>query len=537
MRVAVTILPLAAVAAAIVVPDEHVFAQLPLEDTTSPDKGVWYKLPSLEKWAGRLRKPFKHVTESIGHPLDDALSKAKHDCNHEDKQQTPFDFSWIEDELQSLEEGPPQPPHRPHWPPPHRGPSPPHHPPGRGPPGKRPGKKPGKRPHKRPGWKWPHHHKHHKPNHTIYELISKSNFTKNLTALIDENKDIVKMLNSTKANYTIFAPTDWAFRRIHKHLEKVPKEIVTKVLLYHIIPDLYPSFKLVWTHTAPTALEGSQLGGHPQRLLAKWFGFIRGLRINYYDRVIAANIPATNGIIHATSAILLPPPPGLAIITHLPGSFSTFELGLTRTGLIDTLNTTGKDTVGGTLFAPTNLAFKKLGPRANAFLFSKFGAKFLKALLSYHVVPDRTLYSTAFYDGEKKSTQEFFAKEVLKKHHQCHKDDKEVKAATYVHIDLPTLLEKPVAVDIIRRGPFVEIKVNAFVRVAVQDVLAKDGVIQVLNNLIIPPKKPGAAGAEESAYWNGEDEMEVAELKERLLPYVEEEDLAQQEQEGMKLDL
>lgn len=51
---------------------------------------------------------------------------------------------------------------------------------------------------------------------------------------------------------------------------------------------------------------------------------------------------------------------------------------------------------GGTFFAPTNLAFKKLGPKVNAFLFSRWGEKYLKALLKYHVVLDRTLYSDAY---------------------------------------------------------------------------------------------------------------------------------------------
>jgi len=354
---------------------------------------------------------------------------------------------------------------------------------------------------------------------TIYELISKSNYTTNLTKLIDSDKDLVSLLNSTKSNYTIFAPTDFAFKRIVDHLPKVPKEIVKRVLLYHILPDLYPSFKLIWSHTAPTLLEEKSLGGHPQRVLAKWLGF--GLKINYYNRVLAANIPATNGLIHATSAILLPPPPALSIVTHLPGSFSTLELGLIKTGLFDVLNTTDKDTVGGTIFAPTNLAFKKLGPRANGFLFSKYGEKFLKALLSYHIVPDRTLYSTAFYDGKKKSTQDFFPSSAGEMKHKCKHHDKDAHAETYVHLDLPTLLDKPVAVDIVRRGPWVFIKVNAFVTVAAQDVLARDGVIQVVNSVLLPPKKAGATTTE-SEQWSGEGEISIEELKERLAPFVNE---------------
>ena len=75
------------------------------------------------------------------------------------------------------------------------------------------------------------------------------------------------------------------------------------------------------------------------------------------------------------------------------------ELGLIKTGLLDAINDTETHT-GGTLFAPSNFAFKKLGPRINGFLFSRYGQKYLKALLKYHVVANQTLYSDAFYNSE-----------------------------------------------------------------------------------------------------------------------------------------
>lgn len=70
-----------------------------------------------------------------------------------------------------------------------------------------------------------------------------------------------------------------------------------------------------------------------------------------------------------------------------------------KTGLIDILNDTSKH-IGGTLFAPSNFAFQLLGPRINAFLFSSYGLEYLKGLLKYHVVPDKTLYSDAYYHAE-----------------------------------------------------------------------------------------------------------------------------------------
>jgi uncharacterized surface protein with fasciclin (FAS1) repeats len=124
---------------------------------------------------------------------------------------------------------------------------------------------------------------------TIYELISKSNYTKILTKYIDQDPELVKTLNSTKANYTIYAPVDWAFKKLPKDF-KPSKELVKKVLSYHVSPGLYPTIRLAFTKTAPTLLEPKSLGGNPQRVIGKWLGFFRGFRLNYYSKILAANI-------------------------------------------------------------------------------------------------------------------------------------------------------------------------------------------------------------------------------------------------------
>jgi Fasciclin domain len=340
MKSATALLSLAALASAIVLPDEQVFAQIPFEATSDPES-FWDKAPSFNDFTDRIKKPFRHVPETLDHPLDLELAKLKHhECGHKEGAfETPaFDFqAWIEHGLQQhaehqehprpppppppspppYEDGPPPPPFKdgppppdapphhgppapPHGPPhdgpPHHGPPPHHKPPGKGP-HKKPGKghkkhgkhgKHGKHPHKKPGFKFPHHH-HHKVNLTIYELISKSNYTKILAKYIDEDKDLVKLLNGTKANYTLYAPTDWAFKKLPKGF-KPPKELVKKVLQYHVSPGLYPSFRLLFAHTVPTLYEPETLGGNPQRILARWFGPFKGLKLNYYSKVLVANI-------------------------------------------------------------------------------------------------------------------------------------------------------------------------------------------------------------------------------------------------------
>lgn len=171
-----------------------------------------------------------------------------------------------------------------------------------------------------------------------------------------------------------------------------------------------------------------------------------------------------------------------------------------KTGLFDEIS--GSYHEGGTLFTPTNWAFKKLGPKINAFLFSKYGEKYLKALLQYHVVANQTLYSDAFY--KQKDAHLKIRNEI---------DEESVPKGRF-HVDLPTLLkDKSLSIDVGRFGSFITIKINGFSSVAVQDGIAKDGVLHVVSSILIPPKTPGGA------QYAGE-EMSVEEFMDRFDPFV-----------------
>jgi len=341
-----------------------------------------------------------------------------------------------------------------------------------------------------------HHGDHdHKPNMTVYQLIAGSKYTTKLAAAINEFDDLVEALNSTKANFTVFAPTDKAFEKIPEGAPKPSKKLLKALLSYHVIPDFYPAKRVLFSSTAPTLLNSSSLGSgnDAQRMAFKLT--LKGLTVNFYSRVIAVNVFGTNGVVHGLDSLLLPPAPAITEVDLFPGAFSTLELGLYKTGLLDMLNTT--DHNGGTLFAPSNGAFEKLGPKANAFLFSKYGLKYLKALLEYHVVPENTLYSDAYY---KESS-----------------DSVDVDAAGKIHVDLPTLLkDRSLSIDIGRYGPVIVINVNGFNRVAASDVVAEDGVIHVMSSVIVPPKK---LANNEYEQWTG-GEISEEELIERLEPYV-----------------
>jgi len=119
--------------------------------------------------------------------------------------------------------------------------------------------------------------------------------------------------------------------------------------------------------------------------------------------------------------------------------------------------------------------------------------------LKYHIVVNETLYSDAYYHP----TPETVDATSFPKHR--------IPRGKY-HVDLPTLLEgKHLSIDIARFGGLIHFVINAASAVHLQDVVAKDGVIQVVSNVLIPPKKPPTAQfetAEAKAEFEEKAEME-----------------------------
>lgn len=210
-------------------------------------------------------------------------------------------------------------------------------------------------------------------------------------------------------------------------------------------------------------------------------------------------------MIHAVKSLLVPPPFVGRELSLFPSKFSTLLLAFDKTDFTSFIH--GQVLNGSTIFAPDNRAFQKLGPAANAFLFNtETGLKYLKAILKYHVVANETVYSDAYYSSASSSDSDDDSKT---------QDD---VGRGHYHLDLPTLLgDKRIAVDVARWAGFIRVKINGYIPIAVQDGIAKNGVIHVPANVLIPPHKHH--GHEEDASATGE--ISVEELKERLAGYVE----------------
>lgn len=260
-----TILPLAALTSAFVIPDDEMTNQIMIESKSQSQSFLDRIQGGIDKVWTEVEETFKDAVVLGENTIDKAINIASEgvktfECHHS---MTKFDTQgWLDSAISTVEDvdifdGD----H--HKPPPH---------------------------HRKPKHpKHGHHGHHHAPNKTVYEMINSSKYTTKLAKLINEYPDLVDALNGTAANYTVFAPTDKAFEKLPKHHKKPSKELIKKILGYHVSADFYPAGRVLVTHTIPTILGEPAIGGEAQRLRVG-FGIPKGLNINFYSRIVAVNI-------------------------------------------------------------------------------------------------------------------------------------------------------------------------------------------------------------------------------------------------------
>ena len=111
--------------------------------------------------------------------------------------------------------------------------------------------------------------------------------------------DVAGLTDTLKSEgpFTVFAPTDEAFAKLPAELTEYllrNPEVLKSVLLYHVMIGEYGSDQLSKKHSAATAF-----GPHIS------FKVKQGLFINT-SRVVAKDVKASNGVIHAIDTVLLP---------------------------------------------------------------------------------------------------------------------------------------------------------------------------------------------------------------------------------------
>ncbi len=256
---------------------------------------------------------------------------------------------------------------------------------------------------------------------------------------------------SGEGNFTVFAPVDDAFAALPEgtveSLLEDPEGALKNILLYHVLNQAVPAAEVVNYEGAQT-IEGENIA----------IAVVDGeVILNDSAKVIITDIAASNGIIHVIDAVLLPPSDSeaemmdeetmmdgksIAEIAVADGGFTTLVAALEAAGLVDTLAGEGAFTV----FAPVDAAFAALPEGTlDSLLADPQGA--LTDILLYHVV-----------EGA-------------------------VPAETVVTLDsAPTLAGGDVHITVTDDGVFL----NDTVKVIMTDIAASNGIIHVIDGVLIP---------------------------------------------------
>ena len=182
--------------------------------------------------------------------------------------------------------------------------------------------------------------------------------------------------------FTVFAPSNEAFDALGAELDVLlapsGRDALVALLTYHLAPGRVVSADV-------SAGELATVHGDELRLSVEDDGTVRVGDA----RLLATDVPASNGVIHVIDAVVrpesLPPPipaPTLLQVARAEG-FSTLAAAVEQAGLADTLIGEGPFT----MFAPTDAAFAALGDEALASLLEGENRAKLGAILTYHLVP------------------------------------------------------------------------------------------------------------------------------------------------------
>jgi uncharacterized surface protein with fasciclin (FAS1) repeats len=314
---------------------------------------------------------------------------------------------------------------------------------------------------------------------TILEIASSSDDFSTLAAAV-EFAGLEEELNG-KRQFTVFAPTNEAFEALlnelgvtaEELLVEENKELVTNILLYHVAPG---------SRDAKDVTDSDQVN----TLLKKFItvqeddgAFFVGNDENGFAQIIATDIFASNGVIHAIDKVMLPPSGKNAgdgdddddgeegddgdddeereakdTILEIASSnedFSTLAAAVEFAGLSDALN--GKKQY--TVFAPNNDAFEallnELSLTAEELLVEE-NKELVTSILLYHVAPGA-------------------------------RDAEEVTDSDKVN----TLLEKFITVQEDDGAFFVGNDENGFAQIIATDIFASNGVIHVVDSVMLPP--------------------------------------------------
>mmetsp|Transcript_12596 Transcript_12596/g.26632 ORF Transcript_12596/g.26632 Transcript_12596/m.26632 type:complete len:405 (+) Transcript_12596:37-1251(+) len=292
---------------------------------------------------------------------------------------------------------------------------------------------------------------------SIYEIASGNDSFTTLTAAVD-----AAGLDATltgDGTFTIFAPTNDAFDAlpagtVDKLLQPEWIHHLTDVLLYHGLGSVVMSTDLTDGLSAET-LNGESI---TINLDPAVITTVSNTTSNILVDAGLVDIAADNGVIHAVDGVLIPTSAGFDIVDiagEIP-EFSTLAAAITAADLNGVLSGEGPFTV----FAPTDDAFAALPNGTLDSLLLPENKDELARILSYHVVQGNVHSSTITAD-----------------------------------VDVTTLSGHDVSASIPSEADGTFRLNNGAANVIFPDFLASNGIIHVIDAVLIPPEEDNVTTA------------------------------------------
>jgi uncharacterized surface protein with fasciclin (FAS1) repeats len=160
---------------------------------------------------------------------------------------------------------------------------------------------------------------------------------------------LASTLGDATKTWTVFAPTNAAFRAAGYSVASINAlsaadvtNVLTPLLTYHVLSTKVLAAAVPASDTVKT-VNGKNLFASKNTNGV----FLNGVK------VVTADVPVSNGVIHAIGTILVPPTQSIAQIVTGNTNFSLLLTAVVRAGLAGTLSGPGKFTV----FAPVNSGF------------------------------------------------------------------------------------------------------------------------------------------------------------------------------------
>lgn len=267
---------------------------------------------------------------------------------------------------------------------------------------------------------------------SLLEVIAGQESLSALATVLEGFPELVETLGAA-TDITILAPNNEALAEADlSDLENIPN-----VLSYHVVQGTFRSTDFSETPVfAATLLQDSSVTNVTGGQVVKIEVEDDDVEINDDADVVTADIEFDGGIIHIIDDVLEIPPPVTDVLTS--AGLSSLAEAATAADLVGALSTTPDLTI----FAPTNEAFAAIADVA-----ANLTTEELTAVLQYHVIAGTVAYSPGLETGS-----------------------------------IETLQGSSVNITVSDDG----IMVNDF-SVTTADVLIANGVVHVINGVLIPP--------------------------------------------------